>query len=451
MLPPAFLDRVRQQLGPEYEAFLASYHRPRALGLRLNPLKPTAPDIAFHSFPLPWAAYGFWYPSEERPGLHPWHEAGLYYLQEPSAMAPAELLGVEPGLRVLDSVPLPAASPPAGGQDARAGPVGMQRVSPKACQNSLPERGAHGHFQRPGTPGRRRSGWPAVSRLVPPGVGGCPCSGRDVPEGGSRPGRLEPRAGGDVRPAAGRDSGRSGGASGPRRASGVLHLHLRPPKDEGAVAAFLARHPEFEIEVLDVPWFSPGMGQPGRGWSIPSASGLTSSVGEGHYAAVLRKGAGEAAPPPAFARPDRLPAPGRPSPGTWGFSFRQEGPGLRSKLVLGSGRAAGSHRTPGSAARPGAGPVPGESGSCRPTPWPSGSPTPAGPGAWTPGPGGRPVPGRGGASGQSLRLDSGDRRQPPWGGQGLRRSPEEPLPQGPAAEHLLASHRLVIWLAYKLA
>ena len=103
MLPPAFLDRVRQQLGPEYEAFLASYHRPRALGLRLNPLKTDRPPILpFTLSPLPWAAYGFWYPSEERPGLHPWHEAGLYYLQEPSAMAPAELLGVEPGLRVLD-------------------------------------------------------------------------------------------------------------------------------------------------------------------------------------------------------------------------------------------------------------------------------------------------------------------------------------------------------------
>ena len=72
MLPPAFLDRVRQQLGPEYEAFLASYHRPRALGAAFKPIKNRPPpDIAFHSFPLPWAAYGFWYPSEERPGLHP--------------------------------------------------------------------------------------------------------------------------------------------------------------------------------------------------------------------------------------------------------------------------------------------------------------------------------------------------------------------------------------------
>ena len=102
MLPQAFLDRIRQQLGPEYEAFLASYDRPRALGLRLNPLKTSRfPTLPFPISPLPWAAHGFWYPPEARPGLHPWHEAGLYYLQEPSAMAPAELLGVEPELAMI--------------------------------------------------------------------------------------------------------------------------------------------------------------------------------------------------------------------------------------------------------------------------------------------------------------------------------------------------------------
>lgn len=111
MLPQAFLDRIRQQLGPEYEAFLASYDRPRALGLRLNPLKTSRfPTLPFPISPLPWAAHGFWYPPEARPGLHPWHEAGLYYLQEPSAMAPAELLGVEPGQRSW------ICAPPPGGQ-----------------------------------------------------------------------------------------------------------------------------------------------------------------------------------------------------------------------------------------------------------------------------------------------------------------------------------------------
>ena len=89
MLPLAFLDRIRVQLGPEYPAFLAAYDRPRAVGLRLNSLKTDRfPNLPFSTAPIPWAEHGFWYDPQARPGLHPWHEAGLYYLQEPSAMAP---------------------------------------------------------------------------------------------------------------------------------------------------------------------------------------------------------------------------------------------------------------------------------------------------------------------------------------------------------------------------
>ena len=38
MLPEAFLNRMQQQLGEEYPAFLQSLERPRAVALRLNPL-----------------------------------------------------------------------------------------------------------------------------------------------------------------------------------------------------------------------------------------------------------------------------------------------------------------------------------------------------------------------------------------------------------------------------
>ena len=104
MLPELFLARMQRLLGTEYEAFLAAYDRPRNVGLRLNPLKTGLPPALaqFGLTPVPWAENGFYYDAQSRPGLSPYHDAGLYYLQEPSAMAPAGLLDVQPGERVLD-------------------------------------------------------------------------------------------------------------------------------------------------------------------------------------------------------------------------------------------------------------------------------------------------------------------------------------------------------------
>ena len=94
MLPELFLKRMQLLLGSEYDDFLASYARPRNVGLRFNPLKTDAlPPLAeFGLTPVPWAENGYYYDAQTRPGLSPLHEAGLYYLQEPSAMAPAALL-----------------------------------------------------------------------------------------------------------------------------------------------------------------------------------------------------------------------------------------------------------------------------------------------------------------------------------------------------------------------
>ena len=85
-------------LGSELEAFLASYDRPRQAGLRVNPLKTDCcPDLTpFVTGPISWARDGYFLRPGARPGLHPYHEAGLYYLQEPSAMAPAALLDPQP-------------------------------------------------------------------------------------------------------------------------------------------------------------------------------------------------------------------------------------------------------------------------------------------------------------------------------------------------------------------
>lgn len=95
-LPEAFCNRMKQELGGEAEAFLASYRAPRQQALRLNPAKSdrlevlaaevleTAPE---QLEPVPWASHAYYYAEEQRPGRNPLHDAGLYYIQEPSAMA----------------------------------------------------------------------------------------------------------------------------------------------------------------------------------------------------------------------------------------------------------------------------------------------------------------------------------------------------------------------------
>ena len=114
-LPEAFCERMRGLLGDQYGEFIASYDRDRVQGLRLNGLKTAGPessprDLArkieqeagFELQPIPWVRDGFYYREEDRPGKHPYHEAGAYYIQEPSAMAVVELMDPVPGDRVLD-------------------------------------------------------------------------------------------------------------------------------------------------------------------------------------------------------------------------------------------------------------------------------------------------------------------------------------------------------------
>ena len=120
MVPEAFLDRMSEMLGEEYQAFLNTFGEERYQALRLNALKRNGEgksvaevyglrsgeqerETCFARLsPVPWAENGYYYLPESQPGKHPCHEAGFSYIQEPSAMAPAELLQVRPGDRVLD-------------------------------------------------------------------------------------------------------------------------------------------------------------------------------------------------------------------------------------------------------------------------------------------------------------------------------------------------------------
>lgn len=105
-LPKLFEDRMRTLLGEEYEEYLKCYSKPHFGGIRINTLKITPEDFEkicpFSIKRVPWIKNGYYYNMEDQPSKHPYYYAGLYYIQEPSAMTPASLLPIEKGDKVLD-------------------------------------------------------------------------------------------------------------------------------------------------------------------------------------------------------------------------------------------------------------------------------------------------------------------------------------------------------------
>lgn len=107
-LPVTFRRRMLELLGEqEFQQYEDSFCAERMYGLRVNTRKISVEEFQkispFKLEPVPWIENGFYYDgTTDSPAKHPFYHAGLYYLQEPSAMTPANLLPVEPGERVLD-------------------------------------------------------------------------------------------------------------------------------------------------------------------------------------------------------------------------------------------------------------------------------------------------------------------------------------------------------------
>lgn len=106
-LPEEFEEKMKELLKEEFPDYIACYDKPRYYGLRVNTDKISAEEFEkicpFPIRPVPWIHNGYYYDGERDVlSKHPYYFAGLYYLQEPSAMTPASRLPVEPGDRVLD-------------------------------------------------------------------------------------------------------------------------------------------------------------------------------------------------------------------------------------------------------------------------------------------------------------------------------------------------------------
>ena len=110
-LPKDYTDRMRTLLGDEYPAFEASYNDSRYYALRINPLKVDKADIegilsdigADRGANVPWCEEGYYYDKDScQAGRSPYHDAGAYYIQEPSAMSVISAMDPKPGERICD-------------------------------------------------------------------------------------------------------------------------------------------------------------------------------------------------------------------------------------------------------------------------------------------------------------------------------------------------------------
>ena len=104
--PETFLAEMKDLLGNDFPDFLSAEEEKPLSGLRVNTDRITTEDFLkispFDLEPVSWCPSGFILRDEARASKHPYYAAGLYYLQEPSAMMPASLLPVEAGDLVLD-------------------------------------------------------------------------------------------------------------------------------------------------------------------------------------------------------------------------------------------------------------------------------------------------------------------------------------------------------------
>ena len=297
-LPDEFMRSIEEMLGCEAPAFFASLEEPPTLALRLNPARAGAAAAAeaFAADPVPWEENGRYLRAGAKPGAGIAHAAGAFYLQEASAMVSAAILDAQGGERILDLCAAP------GGKStqiaAALGGSGLlisnepEPARAKVLAANLERMGVRNAAVTNAYPDALSARWPEYFDAV---LCDAPCSGEGMF-------RREPDA---------RAEWKSASPAGcAKRQAEILDRAaelVRPGgrlvystctfnrnENEGSIAAFLARHPEFAPEDFSLP----GVGASVRGciriWPHRQR-------GDGHFAAKLRKaGSGKRREAPAF-------------------------------------------------------------------------------------------------------------------------------------------------------
>jgi len=301
-LPPSFLARSQAMLGEEYPAFLETYQHSPWHGLRVNPLKISPASFRqispFSLTPVPWCPEGFTYPESERPGKHPYHAAGLYYLQEPSAMAVAAALGAQPGERILDLCAAPGGKSTQLAAAMRGqGLLVSNEIHPvrvKALSENIERLGITNTVVTNETPERLAERFRGFFDRI---LVDAPCSGegmfRKLPEA------IDDWSEAKVAECQRLQADILESAASMLKPGGTLVYStctFAPAENEQSIASFLTRHPAFALQpVPHADAFSPGHAE----WAQPVLDAMTLTArlwphkvsGEGHFIARLVKSA----------------------------------------------------------------------------------------------------------------------------------------------------------------
>ncbi len=300
MIPKEFTERMQEILGEEYPAFEESYRGEKYQALRINPNKADGErfvrGLPFHLTKVPWEENGFYYGREDYPGKHPYHDAGLYYIQEPSAMLPAGLLNVQEGERVLDLCAAPGGkSTQLGAALGGGGLLVCNEIHParaKILSENIERMGIRNALVLNETPQKLSEVFAEYFDKI---LVDAPCSGEGMfrkNEDAAKEWSLE-----NVKLCARRQEEILDCAAGMLRAGGHMVYStctFAPEENEGSIGSFLKRHRDFKVEqapLLD--GMSPGI------LAVTDETRQTVRLwphrikGEGHFAAVLRK-AGDA-------------------------------------------------------------------------------------------------------------------------------------------------------------
>ena len=298
LLQSDFGDGMKRVLGPDYEAFAASFDAPRSRALRLNPRKLSPEGFErlslFSATKIPWVPGGYETGAESRPSQSPLYRAGAYYLQDAGAMTPAAFLPIVPGDRVLDLCAAPGGKATAAGAALKgegiliANDVSQSRA--RALLRNLELFGISNMLVTSEEPASLAERFPSWFDKI---ILDAPCSGEGMF-------RKDPSLGADWTREKSQALSRLqktliGQACEMLRPGGILLYSTctyEPAEDEEVIGSLLSSRPGMSLLPVEDPCggFSPGLGLPGSVRIYPHRM-----KAEGHFFALLKK-EGESVP-----------------------------------------------------------------------------------------------------------------------------------------------------------